>query len=256
MEVGYGTTIIMTNEGKLYGWGTNQYSELCFNGQKIASPTVIPTFGKKVKKVFYQMFTSVFLTEDGEVYFCGRGFTSTGQSYLGNKIDISVLDPTDPIEDIAILHASLVFRTRLGNLYSMGYNGHGSLGLGDTNDRTVPTLISSLKNAGTIITKICAGTRHVIALSSIGKVYQWGTPCVGITATAETLGTTTGLTVSNSPIRFIGNDIENYKIVDIFCGGASNIAISDNGVVFGWGKSQLFGPAGSSFATPTKLVLP
>ncbi|KAL9656054.1 hypothetical protein ABK040_007672 [Willaertia magna] len=59
-----------------------------------------------------------------------------------------------------------------------------------------------------------------------------------------------------TPFRFIGNEIENYRIIDIVCSGATNLAISDSGAVFGWGYSYLFGSQPAYFSFPTRLILP
>jgi alpha-tubulin suppressor-like RCC1 family protein len=46
----------------------------------------------------------------------------------------------------------------------------GQLGLGDTTDRSTPTLITGIPN----ITEISAGCQHSLLLSSLGKVYSFG----------------------------------------------------------------------------------
>jgi alpha-tubulin suppressor-like RCC1 family protein len=63
---------------------------------------------------------------------------------------------------------------RNGDLYAWGNNIHGQLGLGDTNERLIPTLVGDEYNL------IAAGGRHAIALrfdklgTSNGFLYSWG----------------------------------------------------------------------------------
>ena len=53
-------------------------------------------------------------------------------------------------------------------------NSEGQLGLGHTYPRDVPDLILSLKEVGERIDTLECGYKHVIAKSSLGKVYTWG----------------------------------------------------------------------------------
>ncbi|MBN9106926.1 MAG: hypothetical protein J0I14_18210 [Propionibacteriaceae bacterium] len=58
-----------------------------------------------------------------------------------------------------------------GQLYCWGLNSNGQLGLGDTNPRTVPTLVPAL--AGKTVSTVSAGTAHTCAVAD-SKVYCWG----------------------------------------------------------------------------------
>jgi alpha-tubulin suppressor-like RCC1 family protein len=57
-----------------------------------------------------------------------------------------------------------------GNVYAWGRNEDGKLGLGDTQNRTEPTLIPGLPK----ISKIFCGGHHSMALSREKKLYGWG----------------------------------------------------------------------------------
>jgi myosin-5 len=48
------------------------------------------------------------------------------------------------------------------------------LGLGDLNHRPNPTLIESLKFSGEKISQVQSGLKHVIAKSTLGKIFTWG----------------------------------------------------------------------------------
>ena len=62
-----------------------------------------------------------------------------------------------------------------GLLYTFGRsNEHGQLGQGDTSPRSVPVLISSLKNQKEMIKSISCGFKHTIAKTGIGKIFVWG----------------------------------------------------------------------------------
>lgn len=62
--------------------------------------------------------------------------------------------------------------TEDGEVYAWGRNEKGQLGLGDTDDRKVPTLIEEL--TGYDITEISSGKNHTLFLTSEGKVLVCG----------------------------------------------------------------------------------
>ena len=62
-----------------------------------------------------------------------------------------------------------------GQIYAFGYNLYGQLGLGDNNNRNIPTLISNLTN----IIQISSGYTHSLALNNNGQVYAFGNNFAG-----------------------------------------------------------------------------
>jgi hypothetical protein len=89
---------------------------------------------------------SLFLTSTGAVY--ATGFNGWGGLGLGNITQRNV--PTLITSGIGSLNVVAVsagqyhslFITSAGAVYATGENGYGQLGLGDTSQRTVPTLMS------------------------------------------------------------------------------------------------------------------
>ncbi len=69
-----------------------------------------------------------------------------------------------------------MFLDDIGNVFSCGYNGFGSLGIGNvlSDERRLPTKISYFVENNIKITKIKCGKFHVIVLDSNGVVYCWG----------------------------------------------------------------------------------
>ena len=62
--------------------------------------------------------------------------------------------------------------TDKGEVYAWGRNEKGQLGLGDTKDRKVPTLIKDL--TGHKISKVAVGRNHSLFLTDEGKVLGCG----------------------------------------------------------------------------------
>lgn len=67
------------------------------------------------------------------------------------------------------------FISQQGLVYSFGKdNTDGQLGLGHVYPNDIPELIACFKEAGERIDQVECGFRHVIARSTLGKVYTWG----------------------------------------------------------------------------------
>ena len=59
-----------------------------------------------------------------------------------------------------------------GSLVSWGYNTSGQLGVGDTENRRVPTLVTGLQ--GERVVHVAAGECHTICSTADGSVFSWG----------------------------------------------------------------------------------
>ncbi len=120
-----------------------------------------------------------------------------------------------------------------GTVWSYGLNGVGQLGLGDNDNRKLPTQITTLSN----IKQIATGYSHSMALDNNGNVYTWGLNNNGQIGD----GTKTN---TNVPLQITG--LQN--IVKIDCYKNISIALSQSGAVYYWGAG--YG------TTPTEWLLP
>jgi len=115
-----------------------------------------------------------------------------------------------------------------GTLWAWGNNDFGQLGLGDTDSRTVPTLIDDTNISGDEWTAVSAGTNHVLALRDNGELYAWGGNANG------RLGI--GGTVSQSaPVHVPTAGISGSEWTTISAGGTHSLALRDNGELYVWG---------------------
>lgn len=118
-----------------------------------------------------------------------------------------------------------------GDIYAFGFNLYGQLGLGDTKDRTVPTLIPKLEN----IIQISGGVNHTLALDNHGKVYIFGSDNEGQLGLLKES--------SNRPefgkklsIPLINSYLSN--IVQVSAGNGSSLFLDVNGLVYGCGHNE------------------
>ncbi|QIG60047.1 regulator of chromosome condensation (RCC1) repeat protein [Dishui Lake large algae virus 1] len=135
--------------------------------------------------IVFQLATSV-VGMDGGLYHAGDNTYGQAGTYTTINITGSLaraaIPYTETIKMFCVNGGAKLVLTESNKLYSFGYNGYGQLGLGDTTNRSVPTLIS-LPTSDTIvdIQLSCtdAGGNAVTQtdggfLTSTGKLYLWG----------------------------------------------------------------------------------
>ena len=129
-------------------------------------------------------------------------------------------------------------------LFSFGLNSRSQLGHGDIETRTKPTLVTALD--GVPLKDIACGHWHSMALSSIGDVYSWGWNKHGQLGHSEDVATVPVPTL----VEFESEDV---NIVSVGCGSKHSVALSDNGVLYGWGWNG-YGQLGKRRAEDPLLV--
>ncbi|XP_065899129.1 RCC1 and BTB domain-containing protein 1-like isoform X2 [Dysidea avara] len=233
---GFGPHVLaVTKSGKVYSWGYNANNELG-HGTNTPNPNPIPTIITKleqyqVKQVACGHYHSVALTNDGKVYSwgynnhgeVGNGSTTTCETPYHNQLNGSTKCGT-----ITCTRYSSFAVTETGQVFSWGFNGSGSLGIGSTIAELIPKNVTSLQNQ--VITKIIGGSYHVLALTKDGKLYSWGHNEYGQLG----IGTTTCSTV---PVQ-VGNHLGRF--VDIAAtisnDGAHSAACTSNESIYVWGR--------------------
>ena len=122
----------------------------------------------------------------------------------------------------------LFILTKSGNLYAMGSNSNGQLGLNDLQTRAEPTIVS-LPFADSLV-KVACGRHHSLILVSNGDVYGCGKNTCG------QLGLGDGKAVSGDVKVFTKLPLKNIR--DIDAGFEHSIACNNDGKVFTWGSPQ------------------
>ena len=257
----------LTSDGRIYAWGRNTSGELGI-GTTLARSNVpiavkttgTPMDGKVVKQVEgggrYEGSHSIALASDGTVYTWG--LNQYGQ--LGNNTTINSRSPVavqvagTPMEGKTIVQIAAGADHSLaldsgGALYAWGSNAYGQLGNGTTTNSSVPVAvkIAGTPLAGKTIVQIAAGANHNMVLASDGTVYTWGWNYHG------QLGNNTK-TNSNTivAVQTIGTPIAGKKIVKIAAGQGHSLALTDDGMVYTWGRNDT-GQLGNNATTDAML---
>ena len=151
VSCGYEHTLITTNDSNLWSCGRNFYAQLCHGDKEDRSKPQKTSFSN-ISKISTGWKYSFFQNNKGEIFSCG--FNQQGECGLGHfdspQITPSlVLNlPSNIIQFICGSNQSL-FLDSEGNVYSVGENIYGQLGLGHNTNQSVlkkiPNFIPPIK---------------------------------------------------------------------------------------------------------------
>jgi len=132
------STLFLKNDGTVWCIGNNEYGQLGIanNDNQTTLQQVKGLNGNGyitgIKQIAIGIFHSLFLTNDGTVFGCGRNIE--GQLGIGNNNDINtlqqVIDATN-IKQISTGSAHSLFLKYDGTVFSCGRNIEGQLGIGN-----------------------------------------------------------------------------------------------------------------------------
>ena len=125
-------TLMITNDDTLWSWGINHFGELCHGDEEERSKPQKTSFSN-ISKISAGYSRSLFQNIKGEIFSCG--YNDSGQCGLGHfnhpQITPSLIPnlPSNIVHFVCGNHHSLFLNSK-GNVYSVGNNWNGELGLG------------------------------------------------------------------------------------------------------------------------------
>ena len=117
-----------------------------------------------------------------------------------------------------------------GNLYMWGSNFDGQLGVGDTTNRSVPTVVTFTVGPTLPWRQVACGRSHTAALDNAGQVFTWGINTNGQLGDS----TTTQRLVPTAITPFFSG----YNCTFVSCGFDHTGGININGNLYMWGKNS------------------
>ena len=218
-------TLILKNDGTLWGCGQNNYSQLGLGDTSNRHTfTQITTNTNNIKSIYCGDYHTFILKNDGTLYGCGRN--DYGQLGLGDRVDRTTFTQiTTNIDNIKSVYCGGFFTLILksdGTLWGTGYNGDGTLGLGDTTNRYIFTKITNdVKSAS-------CGYYHSFILKNDGTLWGCGENAYGQLG----LGKTTGDKTIFTQITTNTNDIKS-----VYCGGRFTLILKNDGTLWTCGHN-------------------
>ena len=146
VSCGESHTLIITNDSNLWSWGRNANGQLCYGNE---NRSLIPqkTSFSDISKISAGCEHSLFQNNKEEIFACGKN--SRGQCGLGHFKDPQITPSLIPNLPSNIVHFVCGFHQNLfldseGNVFSVGYNLFGELGLGHNTNQNVLSKIPNI----------------------------------------------------------------------------------------------------------------
>ena len=225
IHCGYHSVVMLKNDGTLWGSGRNVFGELGLGDATSRKTfTQITTNTNDIKSVYCGFYHTLILKNNGTLW--ASGWNNHSQLGLGDTTDrLTFTQITTNANDIKSVYGGGYHTFILKNdgiLCGCGRNDYGQLGLGDTADRPVFTIIGI--NSGNI-KEIYLGGQHTIILKNDGTL--WG---CGLNDNGQLgLGDTTNRTVLTQ-ITTNTNDIKS-----VHCGDSYTLILKNDDTLWSCG---------------------
>ena len=177
VSCGLSHTLIITNDDNLWSWGNNDEGQLC-HGNKLRSLKPLKTSFSNISNISAGYCHSSFENNKGEIFSCG--FNKYGECGLGHfnhpQITPSLILnlPPNIIHFVCGSYHSL-FLDSEGNVFSVGNNVNGQLGLGHNTDQNE---LNKIPNIPPIKTISCVGGSSYL-IDFEGNLWTFGNNCYG-----------------------------------------------------------------------------
>ncbi|XP_072902010.1 RCC1 and BTB domain-containing protein 1-like isoform X1 [Hemitrygon akajei] len=232
--------VYVTKDNNVFTLGVNCSSCLGVgDGQSITIPKKIDALcGKKIISLSYGTGPHILLaTEDGETYSWGLN-----NSYqLGNGTSgpallpflVSSMFSNKRVVKVACGSNHSMVLTTDGEVYSWGSNSSGQVGsgsgFGSTATQATPRrVVHGLENRKVVT--IACGQQFSMAVTDNGEVFGWGSNGNGQIGSGIS---------GNHFIPWRLNALQGICVLQIACGYAHTLALTDDGLLYAWGANAV-----------------
>ena len=226
---GYCHTIILKNDGTLWGCGANSSGQLGLGDTNYRNTfTEITTNTNNIKSVCCGRDCTFILKNDGTLWSCGHN--TYGQLGLGNKTNRTTFTQvTTNTNDIKEIYCGAFYALILknnGTLWGSGKNDYGEMGLGSISGTATFTQITT--NTDDIKQVYCIGASHNFILKNDGTLWSCGYNGNGNLGLGDTSYRTTFTQVTTNA--------DNIK--SICCGCHFTLVLKNDGTLWGCGNNS------------------
>ncbi len=228
---GQSHTIILKNDGTLWGCGRNDLGELGLgdtDNRIILTQITINT--DDIKSIYCGDEHTIMLKNDGTLWGCGwnkYNQLGLGEDTSDKNTFTQITNNTDDVKSAYCGSEQTFILKNDGTLWGCGYNKHGQLGLEDTNNRTTFTIISiNSRN----IKEIFLGAEYMIILKNDGTLWSCGYNSYG----------QLGLGDANNRTIFTIIGINTNDIKSVYCGYEHTLILKNDGTLWGCGHNNYY----------------
>ena len=220
-------TLIITTDSGLWSCGRNTEGQLCHGDQKGRTKPQKTSF-LNISKISTGFFHSLFQNNNGEIFACGDN--NYGQCGLGHfdypQITPSLIPnlPSNIVQFICGFFQSL-FLDSEGNVYSVGYNYYGQLGLGHN---TMQNVLNKIPNIPPIISISCVGSSSYL-IDFEGNLWTFGYNEYGQLGHGDS---------TNINVPKIINTLKDIQQISYGCSGLHFLAKNSQNQIFVTGKNN------------------
>ncbi|NXV46542.1 RPGR regulator, partial [Uria aalge] len=237
-------TAIVTGNGKLYVFGSNNWGQLGLGSKNtVSKPTCVKALKpEKTKLAVCGRNHTLVYTEKGNVYAAGGN--SEGQLGLGDTEErttfhlISFFTNQHKIKQLAAGSYTSAAVTEDGQLFVWGDNSEGQIGLADKAYVSVPCQV----DVGKPVSSVSCGYYHSALITGDGELYTFGEPENG------KLGLLPEQLKNNRVPQPVLGIME--KVNKVACGGEHTVVLTETDVyTFGLGQYGQLGHGTLIFGT-------
>ena len=146
VSCGYEHTLIITTDSNLWSCGKNVYGQLCLGHQESQLKPQKTSFSN-ISKISAGHYHSLFQNNNGEIFACGinqHGTCGLGHFNSPQITPSLILDLPSNIFQFICGGGQSLFLDSEGNVFSVGFNAHGELGLGHNKNQNVLNKIPNI----------------------------------------------------------------------------------------------------------------
>ncbi|CAG2162909.1 unnamed protein product [Oppiella nova] len=230
LSCGHYHTLALLSDGRVYGWGDNIQGSwnITQTGYTNIFDIYIESFNMTHKTINLGDYMDYNYKTSHDFQVKCRNILADKFATIRNSFEAKI---DKVIYEIKLFHAfddkrkyNLIFVTNDDQVYGMGANYWGTLGLGHNQYTTQPELIPELCNQK--IRQFVNGMDFILAITENDHVYSWGINDSGQLAFDSSDGY-----FKPKIVTFF----EGLGVLQIACGDSHALALTDRGCVYGWG---------------------
>ena len=182
-----GHCFLVTRAGELWAWGSGDRGKLGLGDEDSRGlPTRVDEFrGCRVAHVSAGRRHSAAILDGGELFCWGcsaRGQVGAGEAIKVARTPVQIASELGAAFDSVSCGALFCIAVAGSSVYAWGAGSSGQLGLGDRDDRSIPTVVVQGEDvdgdgqfdAVNEWSCVACGDAHSMVLGSAGELYGWG----------------------------------------------------------------------------------